>query len=65
MRECDDDGFVFPALVLFILIIIPFLVGYCFGRDNGYKECLEDIRMGRPAKFKLVQTAEKWVEVAE
>lgn len=63
MRECDDDGCLGPALILFILLIIPFVVGYYLGKDNGYKECLEDIRLGRPAKFKLVQTAEKWVEV--
>ena len=63
MRECDDDGCLLPVIVFSILFIIPFLVGYFFGKDNGYKECLDDIRMGKPAKYKLVQTAEKWVEV--
>ena len=63
MRESDDSGCVFPVIIVSILIIITFLVGYFCGKDNGYKECLDDIRQGKPAKYKLVQTAEKWVEV--
>ena len=63
MRERDDDGCLGPALILFILLFILFFVGYFCGKDSGYKECLDDIRLGKPAKFKLVQTSEKWVEV--
>lgn len=50
--------------ILLISCIIP-LSAWVYGNgwENGYKECLDDIRLGRPAKFKLVQTAEKWVEV--
>ena len=54
---------VFPAIILSILIITTFLVGYFVGKDKGYKECLDDIRLGKPAKYKLVQTSEKLVEV--
>lgn len=37
--------------------------GYKDGYKGGYTQALDDIRLGKPSKYKLVQTAEKWVEV--
>lgn len=38
-------------------------VGFACGEKHGYIAALDDARLGKPAKYKLVQTAEKWVEV--
>lgn len=52
------------AIVFFaVLCGVPCLIGYRLGMDKGYIQALDDARLGKPAKYKLVQTAEKWVEV--
>ena len=45
------------------LIAIGFGFGFGKGYKEGYISALDDIRLGKPVKYKLVQTAEKWVEV--
>lgn len=58
---------VFLGLVLFSCFILV-TIGYCSGINKGYKDgytqALDDIRLGKTPRYKLVQTAEKWVEVA-
>ncbi|MBO7330056.1 MAG: hypothetical protein J6W00_14940 [Lentisphaeria bacterium] len=49
--------------VLVAFTLLGFLVGYDKGQEKGYTAALDDARLGKPAKYKLVQTAEKWVEV--
>lgn len=57
--------------VLIAMFIVVFVMLYSFARHCGEKEgfqrgyisALDDIRLGKPAKYKLVKTAEKWVEV--
>ena len=57
--------------VLIAMFIVICLMLYSFARSQGEKEgfqigyisALDDIRLGKPAKYKLVKTAEKWVEV--
>lgn len=51
--------------VLLAVGFVSFMLGYDKGHEKGYTDALDDIRMGKPAKYKLVQTAEKWVEVGE
>ena len=50
-----------------MLAIFGYLVGVAFGSDKGFRsgyiQALDDARLGKPARYKLVQTAEKWVEV--
>jgi hypothetical protein len=48
---------------LFLFAFFGFAVGYGIGQEKGYTAALDDVRLGKPAKYKLVQTAEKWVEV--
>lgn len=54
-------------LAFVILFTVAFLMGFAMNKDtnwkDGYLTALDDIRLGKPAKYKLVQTAEKWVEV--
>lgn len=50
-------------LAVFTLALIGFAVGLGVGFKNGYTAALDDARLGKPARYKLVQTAEKWVEV--
>ena len=51
--------------ILFFLVLcgIPFFIGYGIGEGKGYIKALDDIRLGKTPRYKLVQTAEKWVEV--
>lgn len=69
MKDFEELGWKVAAFLLFISMLliacsIPLMCAvHSKGWEKGYKECLDDIRLGRPAKFKLVQTAEKWVEV--
>jgi hypothetical protein len=70
MRSSVDD-FKFRVIVAVFLGIIllscVFLVSIGYGINKGYKEgyiqALNDIRLGKTPKYKLVQVAEKWVEV--
>lgn len=54
-------------LAIVILFTVAFLAGFAMNKDtnwkDGYVTALDDARLGKPAKYKLVQTAEKWVEV--
>lgn len=49
--------------ILSAVAFFGFAFGYGKGREKGYTDALDDARLGKPAKYKLVQTAEKWVEV--
>lgn len=52
------------AIMFFaVLCGVPCFIGYRIGIGKGYIQALDDIRLGKPAKYKLVKTAEKWVEV--
>jgi hypothetical protein len=53
------------ALAVATVILIGFAVGYGIGLKKGYIAALDDARLGKPAKYKLVKTAEKWVEVGK
>lgn len=63
----DNDGCLGEGIG--ILIFILFVLGavccfsYDFGKEAGYKECLDDARLGKPPKYKLVETAKKWERV--
>ena len=54
-------------LAIVILFTVAFLMGVAINKDtnwrDGYVTALEDIRLGKTPRYKLVQTAEKWVEV--
>jgi hypothetical protein len=56
-------------LAIVILFTVAFLVGFAMNKDtnwkDGYVTALDDIRLGKTPRYKLEQTAEKWVEVAE
>lgn len=47
------------TMVAFVFSVIFYHVGF----EEGYTVALDDIRLRKPAKYKLVQTAEKWVGV--
>ena len=51
------------AITIFVSVIIALVLNavYMFGKVAGYKECLDDARLGKPPKYKLVETAKKWV----
>lgn len=49
------------TMVVFVFSVIFYHVGF----EKGYTTALDDIRLGKPARYKLVQTAEKWVGVKE
>lgn len=51
------------AIIIFVsaVLFIAFGTVYEFGVETGYKECLDDARLGKPPKYKLVETAKKWV----
>lgn len=53
------------AIIIFVSAIrgLVFIAVYEFGAEAGYKECLDDARLGKPAKYKLVETAKKWERV--
>lgn len=62
------DGFekFLVALICFGVTLVAFVFSVIFyhvGFEKGYTTALDDIRLGKPAKYKLVQAAEKWVEV--
>ena len=56
--------------IIFFLLIIS-AIGYNYGKTagynggykDGYTSALDDIRLGKAPKYKLVKIAEKWVEV--
>lgn len=56
-------------LAIVILFTVAFLMGFIINKDtnwrDGYVTALDDIRLGKTPRYKLVQTAEKWVEVRE
>ena len=56
-------GILIGMAVLFLFAFFGFAVGYSIGEKKGYTDALDDARLGKPARYKLVQTAEKWVEV--
>jgi hypothetical protein len=60
-----DDILVGSILFLIFAagVTIGVVVGFTRGEKQGYIQALDDARLGKPAKYKLVQTAEKWVEV--
>ena len=57
----------FFIVLLLALITAPVWVSCIYDRayKRGYTQALDDARLGKPARYKLVQTAEKWVEVAK
>jgi hypothetical protein len=60
-----DDILVGSILFLIFAagVTIGIMVGFTWGEKHGYTAALDDARLGKPAKYKLVQAAEKWVEV--
>lgn len=62
------EHFIGGLIAMFIVVCVML---YSFARHCGEKEgfqrgyisALEDIRLGKTPKYKLVKTAEKWVEV--
>lgn len=65
MTREDKEMLVAAALALVTVILIGSAVVYGIGLKKGYIAALDDARLGNPPKYKLVQTAEKWVKVAE
>ena len=65
----DDFKFYVLVVVSFGIILLFFLVASAFyygvdkGHKEGYIQALDDIRLGKTPKYKLVKVAEKWVEV--
>lgn len=53
------------AIGVFLAAFVSVTAGYAKGWESGYISALDDARLGKPAKYKLVQTAEKWVEVGK
>lgn len=51
------------AIGVFLAVFVSVTAGYAKGWEKGYIAALDDARLGKPARYKLVQTAEKWVEV--
>lgn len=51
------------AIIIFVaaMLFIAFGVVYESGAETGYKECLEDARLGKQPKYELVEVAKKWV----
>ncbi len=72
-EKVKDYGYsvcvVFPMILilLFVFIGLPCMVFFSIGEEKGFRSgyiaALDDARQGKPAKYKLVQVAEKWVEV--
>jgi hypothetical protein len=65
-------GFISDVIMITVIVscfITGMLCMLCLsiGEDRGFRlgyiAALDDIRQGNPAKYKLVQVAEKWVEV--
>ena len=60
---------VFPMILilLFVFIGVPCMVCFSNGEEEGFRAgyiaALDDARQGKPAKYKLVQVAEKWEQV--
>lgn len=54
-------------IVWSMLAVFGYLVGFAFGDSEGFRSgyiaALDDARLGKPARYKLVQIAEKWEEV--
>lgn len=65
MDEDIKSGCVIILVSLAVAVFAIFTIGRAFGFEEGYTAALDDARLGKPAKYKLVQTAEKWVEVRE
>lgn len=63
MDEDTKSGCVIILAFLAVAVFVIFTIGRAFGFKDGYTAALDDARFGKPAKYKLVQTAEKWVEV--
>lgn len=61
----DNDGCIGTgiAILFFILFVLASMLctGYAIGKESGYKECLDDARLGKPPKYKLVEVSKKWV----
>lgn len=55
----------FFIVLLLALITAPVWVSCINDRayKRGYIQALDDIRLGKMPRYKLVKTAEKWVEV--
>ena len=63
MDEDTKSSCIIILVFLVVAVFTIFTIGRSFGYEEGYTEALDDIRLGKPAKYKLVQTSEKWVEV--
>ena len=63
----DNDGCVGVGICIlfFMLLILGAMLcfSYDLGKESGYKECLDDARLGKPPKYKLVETAKKWERI--
>lgn len=53
------------AIGVFFAVFVSVTAGYAKGWERGYISALDDARLGKPARYKPVQTAEKWVEVGK
>ena len=63
MDEDTKLSCIITVTLLVVAVFVTFTIGRSFGYQEGYTEALDDARLGKPAKYKLVQTTEKWVEV--
>ena len=53
---------VVTAIILVLVgIAFVFAMGYVIGVEVGYKECLDDTRLGKPLRYELVEVSKKWV----
>lgn len=61
----NDDILVGSILFLIFAagVAVGVTAGYAKGWERGYTAALDDARLGKPARYKLVETAKKWVEV--
>ena len=61
--DLDIAMILFVLSILIAMVCFSAIIGYGCGTKNGYTQALDDIRLGNKPRYKLVQTAEKWVEV--
>ena len=58
----SDNAEVVTATILILVgIAFVFAMGYVIGVEVGYKECLDDARLGKPPRYELVEVSKKWV----
>lgn len=68
----SDMGFISDGIMITVMVsgfitgmlcMLCLSIGEDRGFQRGYIAALDDARQGKPAKYKLVQVAEKWEQV--